>query len=68
MRSTVRARLHDLRHSHATLGLASGMPAKVMTERLGHSKVGIKLDLYRHVTPGMQEDAAAKLGALVHGS
>jgi integrase len=63
-----RLRLHDLRHSHATLGLAAGIPAKVMSERLGHSKVGITLDLYSHVMPGMQEEAAAKLGALVLGS
>jgi integrase len=60
-------RLHDVRHSHATLGLAAGIPAKVMSERLGHAKVGITLDLYSHVVPGMQEDAAAKLGALVLG-
>jgi integrase len=58
LRDGPRIRLHDLRHSHATLGLASGIPAKVMSERLGHSKVGITLDLYSHVTPGMQEDAA----------
>jgi integrase len=63
-----RLRLHDLRHSHATLGLAAGIPAKVMSERLGHATVGITLDLYSHVMPGMQEEAAAKLGALVLGS
>ena len=63
-----RLRLHDLRHSHATLGLAAGVPAKVMSERLGHSNIGITLDLYSHVVPGMQEEAAAKLGSLVLGS
>lgn len=63
-----RIRLHDLRHSHATLGLRAGIPAKVMSERLGHAKVGITLDLYSHVVPGMQEEAAAKIGALVLGS
>jgi integrase len=61
-------RLHDLRHSHATLGLAASIPAKVMSERLGHGTVAITLDLYSHVMPGMQEEAAAKLGALVLGS
>ena len=60
-------RLHDLRHTHATLGLAPGIPAKVMSERLGHAKVGITLDLYSHVVPGMQEKAAAKLEALLFG-
>lgn len=59
---------HGLRHSHATLGLAADIPAKVMSERLGHSKVGITLDLYSHVVPGMQEQAAAKLAGLVLGS
>jgi hypothetical protein len=39
-----------------------------MSERLGHSKVGITLDLYSHVVPGMQEQAAAKLAGLVLGS
>jgi integrase len=39
----------------------SGIHPKVASERLGHSKVGITLDLYSHVLPGMQEDAAAKM-------
>jgi integrase len=61
-------RFHDLRHTHATLGLAAGVPAKVMQERLGHANVSITLDLYTHVVPGMQEQAAATMGALVFGS
>lgn len=61
-------RLHDLRHTHATLGLAAGVPAKVMQERLGHSSVQITIDLYSHVVPGMQADAAAKIGSLLRGS
>ena len=52
-------RFHDLRHAHATHQLASGIYPKVASERLGHSKVGITLDLYSHVIPGMQKDAAA---------
>ena len=52
-------RIHDLRHSHATHLLSSNVHPKVASERLGHSKVGIRLDLYSHVIPGMQEDAAA---------
>jgi integrase len=55
-------RFHDLRHAHATHLLASGAHPKVASERLGHSKVGITLDLYSHVMPGMQEDAADKAG------
>jgi integrase len=54
-----RVRFHDLRHAHATHLLASGVHPKVASERLGHSKVGITLDLYSHVLPGMQADAAA---------
>jgi integrase len=52
-------RFHDLRHAHATHLLAGNIHPKVVSERLGHSKVGITLDLYSHVIPGMQEDAAA---------
>jgi integrase len=54
-----RLRFHDLRHAHATHLLANGVHPKIASERLGHSKVGITLDLYSHVIPGMQEDAAA---------
>jgi len=56
-----RARFHDLRHAHATHMLSSGVHPKVASERLGHSKVGITLDLYSHVLPGMQADAAARV-------
>jgi integrase len=59
--------LHDLRHTHATLLLAAGVHPKVVQERLGHSSIQITLDIYSHVTPGMQEDAAALIGALVLG-
>jgi integrase len=58
-RGLKRVRLHDLRHSHATHMLAAGVHPKVASERLGHSKVGITLDLYSHVLPGMQAEAAA---------
>jgi integrase len=54
-----RIRFHDLRHAHATHLLASGVHPKVASERLGHAKVGITLDLYSHVLPNMQADAAA---------
>ncbi len=43
------------------------MHPKVVQERLGHSSISITLDLYSHVVPGMQEDAAAKVGALIFG-
>ena len=54
-----RIRFHDLRHAHATHMLASGVHPKVASKRLGHSKIGITLDLYSHVLPNMQADAAA---------
>jgi len=56
-----RIRFHDLRHSHATALLSSGIHPKIASERLGHSKVGITLDLYSHVLPGMQEDAVERV-------
>jgi integrase len=56
-----RVRLHDLRHSHATHLLASGVHPKVAQERLGHASVAITLDLYSHVLPGMQAEAADRV-------
>src|SRR5919112_639912 len=46
-----RVRLHDLRHSHATHLLASGVHPKVVQERLGHSSISLTLDTYSHVLP-----------------
>jgi integrase len=57
-----RLRFHDLRHAHATHLLSSGVHPKVASERLGHSKIGITLDLYSHVLPNMQSDATAHCG------
>src|SRR6202008_2856389 len=54
---------HNLRHAHATHLLMAGVHPKVASERLGHSRVGVTLDLYSHVLPGMQEDAAARVDA-----
>src|SRR5262249_2153683 len=56
-----RSRVCRSRTAHATHLLSSGVHPKVASERLGHSKVGITLDLYSHVLPGMQEDAAARV-------
>jgi integrase len=60
-------RLHDLRHTHASLLLAAGVPVKVVSERLGHANAMITLGVYAHVMPGMQAEAAAKFGALLSG-
>jgi integrase len=56
-------RFHDLRHTHATQLLLAGVHPRIAQERLGHSTVALTLDLYSHVTPSMQEDAAAKIDA-----
>ena len=62
-----RIRLHDLRHTHATLLLKAGVPVKVVSERLGHASAMITLGVYAHVMPGMQAEAAAKFGELLAG-
>src|SRR5207248_5100139 len=56
-----RITFHDLRHSAATLLLSMGVPAKVVQELLGHSKIGMTLDTYSHVLPAMQKDAVDKM-------
>jgi integrase len=62
-----RIRLHDLRHTHASLLLVAGVSPKVVSERLGHSSVAFTLDTYAHVMPGMQPDAAKLFMDLVLG-
>ena len=54
-----RIRLHDLRHTHASILLQQGVNAKVVSERLGHSSVAFTMTVYQHVMPGMQAQAAA---------
>jgi integrase len=56
-----KVRFHDLRHTHATLLLQANVNSKVVSERLGHSKVNITLDTYSHVLPDMQKEAVKKL-------
>jgi integrase len=55
-------RFHDLRHTAATLLLTAGVNPKVVSEMLGHSTVAITLDIYTHVIPDMQQDAASAMG------
>lgn len=62
-----RIRLHDLRHTHASLALQAGVHPKVVSERLGHSTIALTLDTYSHAIPAMQEDAAERVAALVFG-
>jgi integrase len=60
-------RLHDLRHTHATLALAAGVHPKIVQERLGHANIAITLDTYSHAVPALEEQAAATVAALVFG-
>ena len=60
-----RIRFHDLRHTAATLLLGQGIHPKIVSERLGHSRVSITLDLYSHVTPTMQLQAVEAMETLL---
>jgi integrase len=57
--------LHDLRHTHATLLLKSGVHVKVVSERLGHANIAFTMNVYQHVLPGMQAAAADTFALLV---
>ncbi len=63
-----RIRLHDLRHTHATLAVKAGVPVKVISERLGHESPAFTLKQYAHVLPGMQAEAVGQIAALVERS
>jgi len=58
-------RLHDARHSHATLMLKNGTSPKVIQERLGHSSFSTTMNLYAHVSPGMQKQAVDKFDEMM---
>jgi integrase len=62
-----RVRLHDCRHTAASLMLAAGVPVKVVSEMLGHAGVAVTLSVYAHVMPGMAEEAGAALSASLLG-
>ncbi|MFD2671792.1 site-specific integrase [Marinicrinis sediminis] len=59
-------RFHDLRHTHATLLLRSGINPKIVSERLGHSSVKITLDTYSHMLPDIQEKAVESMNLLLN--
>jgi integrase len=58
-------RLHDMRHSYATAALATGVPVKVVSQRIGHADVGVTLKIYAHVMPGDDQDAAERADSLI---
>lgn len=57
-------RVHDLRHTAATLLLADGVNPKLVQELLGHSTIVLTLDTYSHVTPAMHQEVAERMGRL----
>lgn len=60
-----RISLHGLRHTWATLALTAGIDIKIVSERLDHSSTHITREIYTHVTPPMQSDAAERVAALI---
>lgn len=62
-----RIRLRDVRHSYATAALAAGVPAKVVSERLGHATIAITMDTDSHVLPGLDAEAAGTVARLILG-
>jgi integrase len=62
-----RIRLHDLRHSSASAALAAGVPAKVISERLGHATIAVTMDIDSHVLPGLDREAADTVARLILG-
>lgn len=62
-----RIRLHDRRHTHATIAIKAGVPVKVISERLGHESPAFTLKQYAHVVPGMQAEAAELIAGVVAG-
>jgi integrase len=61
-------RLHDLRHGWATMALKAGVHPKVVQERLGHSNIGVTLNIYSHTDVELRAGAAAKVADLVFGT
>jgi integrase len=62
-----RIRLHDVRHIYASAALAAGIPAKVVSERLGCASIAITMDTYSHLLPGLDAQAAGTVARLILG-
>lgn len=63
-----RIRLHDLRHTSASIGLASGETLLEVSRRLGHSSISVTADIYSHIAPLVASESAERLAAVVYGS
>ena len=57
--------LHGLRHSYATLALSSGVNPRIVSARLGHATVALTLDVYSHVLPQADQEAAERIAELL---
>lgn len=66
-RATLNVSFHTLRHTHASLLLKAGEYPKVISERLGHLQIGITMDIYSYIMPGMQKQAADKIEMILAG-
>ena len=62
-----RIRFHDLGHTYASVSLQEGISPRIVSERSGHSSTGITLDVYSHLLPGLQEEAAARVATRILG-
>lgn len=60
-------RVHDLRHTYATIALGAGTHPKIVAERLGHSTIAVTLDIYSHVIPSIEEQGARQIAAAIFG-
>ena len=60
-------RVHDLRHTAASLALRKGIPGKVVQEMLGHATYATTMDIYSHVDPGMHKEAALEMNKALGG-
>ena len=58
-------RLHDLRHSYTSIMIAAGVNIKAISQSLGHANIGITLDTYSHLLPGMGKMAAERFDKLL---
>jgi integrase len=67
VRAGIDASLHDLRHAHASMLLAAGVPLNAVSERLGHQDPALTLRVYAHVMPNMDAAAAAAIEAALRG-
>jgi integrase len=62
-----RLRFHDLRHGTASLLLAQGVHPRVVLELLGHSTIGLTMNVYSHVVPELQREAAERMDDVMSG-